>query len=164
MRGNIHTDWAISMGLFLVAILTMFIFLKPGVQPIYQQTTLLDIIEHEFLTNTTWTIKQLPVFITRLADSTDHDPTITLVMQHWIYSACTITKQSSPGTLDSTCTNDETIIDCETPDCLKGSVLLTFYPDAETSEDIQEPELDEEICNDDEGTVDDPARCDLQLG
>ena len=164
MKGNIHTDWAISMGIFLLAILTLFIFLKPGIQPIYKENVLLNILEHEFLANTTWSVQQLPLLITTLTDSNNHDPSLHITMQHWIYSTCEITKQSSPGTLSSTCTHDETIIDCTTPDCLKGSVLLTFYPDAETPTDIQEPELDQDLCMNDEGPITDTALCDVQLG
>ncbi len=164
MKGNIHTDWAISMGIFLVAILTLFIFLKPGVQPIYKETVLLDIIEQEFLSNTTWTVKQLPLFITTLTDNTNNDPKINLIMRNWLYSSCKTTSGTT-GILTATCTGNTAIIDCMPgEDCKRGNALLIFYPNAATPKNIQEPELDETFCKDDNGAITDTARCDIQLG
>jgi len=37
-----HVDWVISMGIFTVYIFALFIFLRPGIKPVYRPVTLLD--------------------------------------------------------------------------------------------------------------------------
>lgn len=47
-KGDGHVDWIISIGIFLVYLLGMFVLIKPGVMPVYDYDTLLDIVEEHF--------------------------------------------------------------------------------------------------------------------
>ncbi|MFH1210349.1 MAG: hypothetical protein V1645_00370 [archaeon] len=58
-----HVDWAISIGLFVVYVLLLFIFLKPGSQPVYSQSNLVKIVESNFNAEGRYTIEKTPVFI-----------------------------------------------------------------------------------------------------
>ncbi|MEA3378191.1 MAG: hypothetical protein U9Q69_00985 [Nanoarchaeota archaeon] len=44
-KGATHVDWAVSMGIFVVYILSMFIFVQPGVQKVFREDNLINIIE-----------------------------------------------------------------------------------------------------------------------
>ena len=47
-RGLADVDWIIASGVFLVSLVTVLIFIKPGIIPLHSSDALLDIIEHNF--------------------------------------------------------------------------------------------------------------------
>ncbi|MEK6937170.1 MAG: hypothetical protein AABW58_03815 [Nanoarchaeota archaeon] len=63
-RGGIHVDWAISMGLFLVYVILLFIVIKPGSYPIHKPESLFTIVENTFLSNTQINIKDVQFSVT----------------------------------------------------------------------------------------------------
>lgn len=71
-KGASHVDWAISMSIFLVYVLLMFIFLKPGSQPVYNENTLLNIVYSGLKDDTTSTVQRGYLMITPKIDI-DHD-------------------------------------------------------------------------------------------
>lgn len=58
-----HVDWAIATSLFVVYVLLIFIFLRPGAQQIYSQTSLLKIVESNFNEDSKYSINRTPLFI-----------------------------------------------------------------------------------------------------
>ena len=62
-RGSTHVDWVMSIGIFLIYLLALFIIIKPGVREIYSEDTLLSIVENNVKGNIVWTIKETPLFI-----------------------------------------------------------------------------------------------------
>ncbi|MFH1637687.1 MAG: hypothetical protein ABIB71_04665 [Candidatus Woesearchaeota archaeon] len=48
-KGASHADWAISLGIFLIYILSLFLIIQPGVEPIYREDTLIKIVENAFM-------------------------------------------------------------------------------------------------------------------
>lgn len=67
-KGNIHVDWAISMGIFLISLLALFLVFKPGIKAIYKEKVLLDIVDSNFKKEVIWTVKDTPLFITYLGE------------------------------------------------------------------------------------------------
>ncbi len=65
-RGLTYIDWVISMGTFIIMVLAIFVFFKPGAQPIYDHESLLDIVETHFFQDYKQTIVDIPVFVKRL--------------------------------------------------------------------------------------------------
>ncbi len=63
-RGATHADWAISLGLFLIYILSMFMILQPGVQPIYKEEQLIKNLKQEITDKTEFVLSQTPLIIT----------------------------------------------------------------------------------------------------
>lgn len=62
-RGFSHLDWVLSMGIFLVAILSIFIYIKPFSTNLYGDRDLVDIVKEKFNEEAYWTIKKLPLFV-----------------------------------------------------------------------------------------------------
>ncbi len=58
-----HIDWVIGLGLFIVFLGLMLTFFKPGVEDVFEEDTLLDIVEESFITETNWQIIKQPVFL-----------------------------------------------------------------------------------------------------
>lgn len=63
-KGASHADWAISLGIFLVYILSLFLIIQPGVEPIYREDTLLEIVKDAFEGEMNYTIEKTQLVIT----------------------------------------------------------------------------------------------------
>ncbi|MDP4012165.1 MAG: hypothetical protein Q8R00_00980 [Candidatus Nanoarchaeia archaeon] len=81
-KGAIHVDWAMSMGIFLVAIITFIILLKPGVKEFTDTDTLLSLVEEKFNNETLWSVRAIPLHVIKLdsvgKQSTDPPPELTV--------------------------------------------------------------------------------------
>lgn len=74
-KGISHIDWAISMGIFLVYILSMFIFLRPSLtQPVLQED-LFPVLLEGLNKDIKYTIEKIPLYI----DYTGDDKTIARI-------------------------------------------------------------------------------------
>lgn len=62
-KGTSHVDWAISVGLFVVYVLLLFIFLKPGAEPSYSTSSLFKIVEYNLHRDAKYSMEKTPVFI-----------------------------------------------------------------------------------------------------
>lgn len=58
-----YVDWAVSMGIFLIYLIGLFILLRPGVTPIYKPEGLLQIVENKFMENVSWVVREIPLFV-----------------------------------------------------------------------------------------------------
>lgn len=50
-KGASHADWAISLGIFLVYVLGLFIMIQPGVTPVFRNDNLMNIVRTSFMDN-----------------------------------------------------------------------------------------------------------------
>ncbi len=64
-----YIDWSFSLGIFILTIIAIFVYLKPGVEPEYDQKNLISLIEEQFIKETFWTVKVTPLFIQQLEDT-----------------------------------------------------------------------------------------------
>ncbi|MFH1066040.1 MAG: hypothetical protein V1734_06040 [Nanoarchaeota archaeon] len=62
-RGASHADWAISLGIFLLYILSMLMIIQPGVEPFYREDQLLKIATENFKENTAYSFYKTPLII-----------------------------------------------------------------------------------------------------
>lgn len=62
-RGGIHADWIISMGFFLISVIFIIAFLKPGIVPFTKEKVTLDLLIENFDENFMWNVKVTPFFI-----------------------------------------------------------------------------------------------------
>lgn len=67
-KGLDYIDWSMSLGIFIIAVLALFIFLKPGVKPSYDGDNLLQIVESNFMKETASVVKETPLFVHHLND------------------------------------------------------------------------------------------------
>ncbi|HLC86523.1 MAG TPA: hypothetical protein VJG30_04520 [Candidatus Nanoarchaeia archaeon] len=58
-----EVDWVIGIGLFLLSLVAIFVLFKPGVTPVYDSETLLNIIQDNLDKNIEWEITKVPIFI-----------------------------------------------------------------------------------------------------
>lgn len=62
-KGVSHIDWVISMGIFLIAVISIFVYLKPFSRELYVGEDLTDIVKDKFNEEVNWVIKELPLFV-----------------------------------------------------------------------------------------------------
>ncbi|MDD5331851.1 MAG: hypothetical protein PHE43_03460 [Candidatus Nanoarchaeia archaeon] len=62
-KGESHADWAISMGIFLVAVMSVLMFLRPGFTPEYKQDVLSSIIEEGIKNDIRVNVEKIPIYI-----------------------------------------------------------------------------------------------------
>ena len=62
-KGASHIDWAISMGIFIIYILSLLIFVQPGLEETSDRTILLTILENGFKSYTYHDLEKTPLFI-----------------------------------------------------------------------------------------------------
>lgn len=71
-----HTDWVISIGIFLVYLVGLFILLRPGVTPVYKPEFLLENLERNFMNNVSWEVSEIPLFVEKCIEDTRGGNTI----------------------------------------------------------------------------------------
>lgn len=65
-KGLSYVDWIISFGTFVIAIVAIFAYLKPGLQPEISEKPLLGILEKNIFEHYSWKVKHIPIFIKKL--------------------------------------------------------------------------------------------------
>ena len=59
-----QVDWAVSMGIFLIYVLSMFVMIQPGIQPFNKKETMVNIAEKQLQLDAYYNITRIPLFIT----------------------------------------------------------------------------------------------------
>ncbi|GEM_PF-2621498 len=67
-KGLDYIDWSMSMGIFIIAVIALFIFLKPGARLEYDQETLTTMVEHNFMNRAQWFVHETPLFVRNFQD------------------------------------------------------------------------------------------------
>lgn len=131
-RGS-HADWAISMGIFLVYLLVLFIIIRPGTEKVYDEKILLDIVEGKFNEEVKWTVKMSPLFVKKC----EAGPRATKIIvkdesENWKFTnvktdkyAC-INKQ---GDFELICAIGENCICADGCPSVKGNFDLYYIPE-----------------------------------
>jgi len=57
-----HADWVISLGIFIVYLMTMFTIIKPGIEQPYRNEVLMDIVEKNFEDSIFYNITKIPLY------------------------------------------------------------------------------------------------------
>lgn len=159
-RGITHVEWAISMGLFLVALVFFFILLRPGVKPAYEQGALMSMVETNFKDYFIWHVKKTPLFIKALEvpPRVDEDRYVSVnAPSGWRFSKMEPDPYSGPLEYDF---GEKKIYIrckigiCETDD---GPIIVYYYPSSESA--TQEETVLIANCN-----IEDEEKCDAELG
>lgn len=58
-----HIDWIIGIAMFLLAIGSILVLFKPGVTPVTNSETLLNLLQDKFTEETEWNITKLPIYV-----------------------------------------------------------------------------------------------------
>lgn len=62
-KGATHVDWAVSLGIFLIYLLSLLIIIRPGFTPLYTGDVLVSIIEDGLDKEVYWNITKVPLFV-----------------------------------------------------------------------------------------------------
>jgi len=153
-KGLDYIDWTLSMGLFLIVVVALFVFLKPGVQPTYSGENLLNIIETKFMEETATELKQKPLFVKKLKDKygSSLEAKINVkITNKWQFKK--IEPATSKG-FDIIFNNKKIVLDCNAIDCTQKFTLKLLPVGQQQEEPIVEIKC----------IPDDPTYCDALLG
>ncbi len=67
-RGLSYADWLVSISTFLIAIVFIFVLIKPKLEPVVERENVMVILENGFFGKANWEVKEFPVFIKQLDD------------------------------------------------------------------------------------------------
>jgi hypothetical protein len=160
-----HIDWMISIGIFLIYLLSIFVFVKPGIKETHQPETLLKLLEEKFNEETNWIVKKVPLYL-KTCGSLDEGIRMSFPFLSWNRDWILIKDSNEPPNIpDYTITEyelylkktTENYLICYTPDEIQGHDPLTCdetsyctncdgtaqYGVAETLEGLSETRLDE---------------------
>lgn len=62
-RGATHADWAVSLGIFLIYVLSLFLLIQPGVEPVFKNENLIKVVEDSFFEDVTREVQKIPIII-----------------------------------------------------------------------------------------------------
>jgi len=62
-------DWIIATAMFLIYLGSIFVIFKPGVRPVFEEESLLNIVQRNFDENISWSISKTPIFLTPISFS-----------------------------------------------------------------------------------------------
>ncbi len=83
-KGDIHVDWVISLGIFILYITSLLLIIKPGFRPSYSGDSLINILEEKFRKEAYWTIKTFPVSLSNcIPDDTTGILLINISAVNW---------------------------------------------------------------------------------
>jgi len=77
-KGAIHVDWVISMGLFLIYLITLFILIKPGSYVEYKPENLFTIVESNFIREVSTNIKEVQIVVEKCVQDGQQTTKITI--------------------------------------------------------------------------------------
>ena len=69
-KGLNYIDWIISFSLFLIIVMMIFAFLRPGISPAFDSEDLLNIIESNIVHESSWSVVSVPVAVKNLINNT----------------------------------------------------------------------------------------------
>lgn len=155
-KGISYVDWVISMGTFVIAVIAILIYLKPGVRPDYNKESLLNIVETNFFNETQWTVRKIPLFIRKL-----QAPTATQYVGidlSFSSSKFQLTAQPVTGGIGSASFVSDKV-ECTNSPCINKTILLVFSPKPNNI-------LTKDFPNAEIGCIpnNDPGFCEAELG
>lgn len=111
-KGLAYVDWIISLSLFLVTVLMIFAFIRPGVTPTFESRDLINIVEKNFLEENSWQIVNIPVAVQNITNSS-----YSIVLDHtknseWEFIGYTSTQDINSLHISITNTSSQISITC----------------------------------------------------
>lgn len=112
-KGLAYVDWIISLSLFIVTVLMIFAFLRPGVEPTFESKDLINIVERNFLGENSWEVVSIPVAIQNIENNS-----YSVILEHtglseWNFIGYTSTQNLDNLHIIATNTSSEISITCK---------------------------------------------------
>jgi len=155
-KGLNYVDWVISMGTFIIAVLAILIYLKPGVKSDYNKESLLSIVETNFIQETQWIVRKTPLFIRKLqAPTSTQNVGIDIDYNSDDFSLIVQPLTGGIGSTNFVSGN----IECTNSPCINKTILFLFHPKPDNLLNKDFPEV-EAACI----PANDPGFCEAELG
>jgi hypothetical protein len=155
-QGSSHVDWAISIGIFLLSIVAILAFLKPGIKEANRDDILLNQIQDSFESKVFWTVKKVPLFVTQLDVPGTNNRKVEVNINNWKFSSQLEYSAFYDTKFDIRFENPRKfVLECKIGTCdtnSHGPFVLIYYNTHNGA-----PDFDEDLC-----PVDD--KCDAELG
>jgi hypothetical protein len=158
-KGLNYIDWVISLGTFLIAVIAIFVFLRPGSQDVTGAENLAVLVESNFLEETTWTMKQAPLFVKRLVDTYRDENNVPRpaevemrISSDWALNMDSV----SSGDVLITGGAGQYTVKCTRGLCTDTTFMLTYYPSDRSHTDLSQLRV--------ECTPNDKDDCNVEIG
>ena len=150
-KGLDYIDWTLSMGMFLIIVIALFVFLRPGAQPAFEGKNLINIVEENLLIETDGAVKETPLFIKKLNQpSTGNPASVELTLSgNWRFSK--ISPASSPLFTPITVNPKKIKIECSSGSCSQVFNVIWTPTKASPSDPLLDitctPSADTSVCD-----------------
>ncbi|MBT4577156.1 hypothetical protein HOM13_00385 [Candidatus Woesearchaeota archaeon] len=127
-KGLAYVDWIISLSLFLVTVLMIFAFLRPGIVPSFESKDLINIVENNFLEENSWEMISIPIAIQNIENNSYSIDISHSGLSEWRFIG--YRSNQDLGSLDISITNTSSLIIIS---CISGSNCNTNISAGSTS-------------------------------
>ena len=151
-----YIDWTLSMGLFLVVVVSLFVFLQPGMRPEHEGEGLMTIVEEQLFAATDSALKEKPLYIKKLKDKygTNQEATIKVSLTGSSWKIHKVEPSSLSSFEPLSITSQRVVFNCKVGQCTQDFVIYLKPTHANPSEPLVSL-----TC-----TPKDPTICDATLG
>src|SRR3989344_5022895 len=98
-RGTSHIDWVISIGIFIVYVLLLLVWIKPGYEPVFEQDTLVSIVKNNIEKD--HDVEVLKTLVVAHRPNGDIEIYGTGKNEYWVISSEDFSYDSNPGPLET---------------------------------------------------------------
>jgi hypothetical protein len=142
-RGLSYVDWVISLGTFLIAVLLIFVLIRPQIGQKDQGPTLLNLIEQQFYDETEWTVRETPIFVKHVDRQYVDNNGVTRLSNIFVHydPSFEFTTPSITAALQVT-PNNPLVIQCVSSTCDNEKITFITSPRQVLSNDLPQLSLD----------------------
>ncbi|MEK6839604.1 MAG: hypothetical protein AABX72_01570 [Nanoarchaeota archaeon] len=155
-RGLSYVDWVISLGTFLIAVIFIFILVRPQLETRQDKQSLMQIVETNFYEETEWTTREVPVYIRKLQDYYDSPPEPAKVIIEYDLEFHPEIIEQPPASEMEIVDMNPIAIQCISGICADQEFIIVFSPNNPQNKEYPHIQL---RCQ-----PDDPDICDASLG
>lgn len=142
-KGLSYVDWVISLGTFLVAVIFIFILIKPQFERGEEKETLLRFVENGLYGEIEWTIREVPLFVELLKkEYVTNTGAVKPAGAAVHYDAQFMyTVKLDPGSHLQVVDGNPVIFQCTIGECRDEKVTLIFAPQAVLSTELPDLQM-----------------------
>lgn len=129
-KGASHVDWVISMGIFIIYIIALFIFLRPGASVEHKPQALLDLMEEEVKNEIVVNLKETPLYVDycipyTVAGGSLQNSKVTVSDNKQNWEIIKVLKDSEDGSISF---GNSFELECSEPMTGEYNYVLSFVP------------------------------------
>lgn len=128
-KGLSYVDWVISLGTFLIAVIFIFILVRPQFETKQDKENLMQIIETNLYEETEWITREAPIYIRKLQDYYDSPPEpAKVIIEYDPEFHAEIIEQPPTSEMNVDEGADQIVIECIAGICTDQQFVIVFSP------------------------------------